>query len=84
MTTKLTLSLQKDVIHKAKKFAKNKNKSLSRIIEEYLSDLTKSQKETNTRDTIPPITKELAGILKNKKNLNTRSSIASFLEEKYK
>ena len=37
MTTKLTLTIDKAIIKKAKSFARDKNKSVSRIVEEYLN-----------------------------------------------
>jgi hypothetical protein len=40
MTSKLTLSVEENVIIKAKEFAKSTNKSLSKIIENYLRNLT--------------------------------------------
>ena len=40
MTTKLTLSLSKSVIDKAKRYAKVNNQSLSQIIESYLERIT--------------------------------------------
>ena len=41
MDTKLTLSLDKSVIEQAKDYAKSNKVSLSRLIESYLSSLTK-------------------------------------------
>ena len=43
MTTKLTLSLKKAVIEKAKIYAKNSNQSLSQIIESYLDKITSNK-----------------------------------------
>ena len=40
MNTKLTLSIDMDVIRRAKGFAKNSNRSLSEIIESYLDKFT--------------------------------------------
>lgn len=40
MTTKLTLSIDKDVIEQSKKFASSHNRSLSDIIESYLKAIT--------------------------------------------
>jgi len=45
MTTKLTLSLKKSVIEKAKKYAKGNNQSLSQIIESYLEKITSQTTE---------------------------------------
>ena len=40
MPTKLTLSIDQQVILKAKKFAKNSGRSLSEIVESYLDKIT--------------------------------------------
>lgn len=40
MTTKLTLSINKTVIEKAKLYAKGNNQSLSQIVESYLEKIT--------------------------------------------
>lgn len=45
MTTKLTLSLNKSVIERAKKYAKTNNQSLSQIIESYLEKITSQDPE---------------------------------------
>ena len=44
MDTKLTLKLNDSVIERAKKYASNKNLSLSRLIENYLDLLTSEKK----------------------------------------
>jgi hypothetical protein len=50
MTTKLTLSVEKDTIETAKLYAKNQNKSLSEIIENYLKVLVQDTKEEQVID----------------------------------
>ena len=40
MDTKLTLTLEKDVIEKAKLFARSRNRSISDLVENYLRALT--------------------------------------------
>jgi len=45
MSTKLTLSLKKSVIEKAKEYAKGNNQSLSQIIESYLEKITSQNPE---------------------------------------
>ncbi len=45
MNTKLTLSLKKSVIEKAKQYAKGNNQSLSQIIESYLEKITSGDPE---------------------------------------
>ena len=58
MNTKLTLSLDKTVIDKAKSYAKNTGRSLSEIVENYFENLTSnSQDETE----IHPKVKKLIG-----------------------
>ena len=44
MNTKLTLTIEQKIIQRAKKYAKDKNRSLSDIIENYLKILTKEEK----------------------------------------
>lgn len=43
MTTKLTLSIDKDVIKQSKKFAAAHNRSLSDLIESYLKAITSAE-----------------------------------------
>ena len=45
MNTKLTLSLNKSIIEKAKQYAKGNNQSLSQIIESYLEKITSQHPE---------------------------------------
>lgn len=45
MDSKLTLKLNENVIERAKKYASNKNISLSRLIENYLDSLTREQND---------------------------------------
>lgn len=61
MKTKLTLSIDKAVLTKAKRAAKKENKSLSELVEGYLKKKYKSSTKTDT-----PITDSLTGILKGK------------------
>ena len=84
MTTKLTLSLEKDVINQAKKFAREKNKSLSRIIEEYLMELTAKKNVKLEKNSLPPISRELAGSVKAGGAADIRKELADYLDRKYK
>lgn len=47
MNTKLTMNLEQDIIEQAKEYAKSKNKSVFKLVEEYLCSLVsaKSQKK---------------------------------------
>lgn len=57
MIGKLTIAIEKSVIEKAKKYAKEKEQSLSYIIENYLNALTKDAKEEEIE--ITPLVKSL-------------------------
>lgn len=84
MTTKLTLSIEKETIDKAKKVAKLKNKSLSKMIEDYLNEIISNQNDIPIKKKLPPISKELSGILKNFNINYDNKEMASYLEKKYK
>ena len=68
MNTKLTLSLEKEVIEKAKIYAKGTGRSLSEMVENYFRNLvSRSQNDTKIEDEygdIDPKLKKLIGIIK--------------------
>lgn len=59
MKAKLTLKIDKSKIEKAKKYAMEKDSSLSKMIENYLQALTNKQEED---DEISPLVKSLTKI----------------------
>lgn len=61
MQTKLTLSIEKEVIQTAKRYAQSRLESISSLVEAYFRALTSEDSEKS--DEIPPITRELAGTL---------------------
>jgi len=63
MNTKLTLTLQQDVIEEAKKYASSKGSSLSEIVENYFKLITEKSQHKNKRKLSPRISK-LKGVLK--------------------
>lgn len=65
MQTTLTLLLEKERIEQAKTLARQQNKSLSQLVEEYFRTLTSSTADRTTQlaDELPPITQSLCGIL---------------------
>lgn len=67
MNTKLTLTIERSVIEKAKKYAKDKERSLSNLIENYLKALTK-ESESNEIE-LTPIVKSLKVLLPLQKTL---------------
>jgi hypothetical protein len=59
MDSKLTLKLEKEVIEKAKFYAKSQHTSLSRLIENYLMTITSEEDQ----ESITPLVKSLSGII---------------------
>jgi len=60
METKLTLKMDKKVIHTAKMYAKRNNRSLSKMVENYFKNLSP---EHNFSMKHSPIVERLSGIL---------------------
>lgn len=81
MDTKLTLVADKEIIEKAKQYAKSQKISLSRLIESYLSSLvTKSSEEIE----ISPLVKSLSGVISLENDFDVKENYTDFLLEKYK
>jgi hypothetical protein len=57
MTTKLTLSVDRQVVQKAKRYARKQNKSLSQLVTNYLRHVT--SEDSGTSD-IDPVVLEIA------------------------
>jgi hypothetical protein len=81
MNTKLTLTIEQSIIEKAKKYANNKGRSLSSIIENYLKVITKEEIADDIK--LTPIVKSLKGSFKAPRNLNYKKEISKRLSEKY-
>ncbi len=61
MTTKLTLRMEKTLVAKAKREARHRGKSVSKMVAEYFGALGE---EAYPADTLPPVTASLYGLLK--------------------
>ena len=81
MITKLTLTIEKSVIQKAKKYAKEKERSLSDIIENYLKAITED--EVGEEIKITPLVKSLKGSFKAPKDFNYKEELTKALSDKY-
>ena len=81
MNTKLTLTIEQTVIEKAKKYAKDKERSLSNLIENYLMALTK-ESDFNEIE-LTPIVKSLKGSFTAPKNFDYKKELTNRLSEKY-
>lgn len=79
MNTKLTLNLDKSVIEQAKKYAREHQVSLSKLIENYLDSITKSSIE---KSKISPLVESLTGVIPDG-NYDDRKDYTDFLSEKY-
>jgi replicative DNA helicase len=82
MNTKLTLTIEQEIIERAKNYAKEKNRSLSDIIENYLKMLTKSERKQKVEN-LNPIVQSLKGSFKMPKNMDYKKELRNRLEEKY-
>ena len=82
MNTKLTLSIEREVVDAAKAYAKDRKKSLSNIVEEYLKALA-TRKSTNKKDELTKIVRELKGSLKLPKGKIYKELLQDALVEKY-
>lgn len=81
MNTKLTLTIEQTIIEKAKKYAGNKGRSLSDIIENYLKVITKE--DDNDKTELTPIVKSLKGSFKAPENFDYKTELSKRLTEKY-
>ena len=81
MSTKLTLTIEKSVIEKAKKYARNRERSLSDLIENYLKALTKE--ELKSQEELTPMVKSLKGSFKMPKDFDYKKELTESLSEKY-
>lgn len=81
MNTKLTLTIDDEVISIAKKYAKQKGKSLSDIVENYLMSLT--SKEVKEERISPKILK-LMGVIELPENYDYKKELTKGLLKKYK
>lgn len=81
MNTKLTLSLDKEIIEKAKNYARDKQISLSALIENYLQKLlveyTESERSKGS------IVDELSGIIELDADYDYKADYTDYLNKKY-
>jgi len=81
MSSKLTLTIDKSVIDKAKKYAKDKGRSLSDIIENFLKAITEDVH--NDEIEIGPIVKSLRGSFKAPDDFDYKKELTDALAKKY-
>lgn len=82
MNTKLTLTIEKEVIERAKKYAKEKNRSLSDLIENYLKILTLEEQKKKAKN-LNPVVKSLKGSFKTSEKMDYKAELKKRLDKKY-
>ncbi|MEZ4825494.1 MAG: DUF6364 family protein [Bacteroidia bacterium] len=82
MNTKLTLSLDKQVIELAKIYAKEKKVSLSFLIENYLQKIVSGYRPSNNEN--GSLVDELSGIITLPPNFDYKKAQAAHFSEKHK
>ncbi len=81
MTTKLTLSLNNEIIARAKSYASINHTSLSTLVENYFRFLTE-QKAKNTKS-VSPLVNELSGIIDLPTDFDSKKEYTNYISEKY-
>lgn len=80
MSMKLTLTIDKSIIERAKFYAKQTGRSLSELIENYLADITKESNQT----AISPKLEKIVGSVKLPDDFNEQEELQSYFEKKHK
>lgn len=80
METKLTLKLKKNIIDRAKKYARDQEISLSKLIENYLNAITAS---SDKKKDISPLVKSISGVIKLQDDFDHKEIYHKSLDEKY-
>jgi len=81
MDKKLTLSLNAQVIDRAKRYAKNQETSLSKLIENYLAALT--GQENDQTEEITPLVARLVGTVSIPDDYDFKFDYSDYLTKKY-
>lgn len=80
MISKLTLTVEEKVIRKAKSYAHKNGKSLSKIVEHYLENLTEAGEE---KKEMPGSLRKLYGAVKIPSSLEHKKEIRRIMKTKY-
>lgn len=82
MNTKLTLTIEEEVIQVAKEYAKEKGQSLSDLVENYFKLITKDRRTIKPEELSPRI-QRLRGIIKTDEPIDYKKVLAEELAKKY-
>lgn len=85
MNTKLTLSLEKEVIEQAKIYAKGTGRSLSEMVENYFKSLVEKSNKNNFKeeDKIDARLQKLVGIIQLPEDFDLKKARDEHYKEKY-
>ena len=84
MNTKLTLSLEKEVIEKAKVYAKGTGRSLSEMVENYFRSLVSKSDKNNIDDNdIEEQLKKITGIVTLPDDFDIKKAKEEYYKERY-
>ena len=81
MNAKLTLSLNREIIEQAKKFSRSHHKSLSKLIEGYLRQVTHSDDASMQ---VTPLVAKLSGVIDAQKLGDHKGAYGDYLADKYR
>ncbi|MEN9448111.1 MAG: hypothetical protein RJA25_1401 [Bacteroidota bacterium] len=79
MTTKLTLTIEKSIIERSKKYAKHNGRSLSDLVEKYLNNITQDDISTAKLSKL----KKIVGAVKLPENFDEKKELSSYYEMKH-
>lgn len=82
MDAKLTLKLDKEVIERAKRFARKYNTSLSKMVERYFDQVTQQEEEGGSLE-LTPLVRSLHGIAPMPPDLDAETAYFEHLLEKH-
>jgi len=80
MTTKITLTVEEDIVKKAESYAKQTGRSLSELVETYLETLTEDHGKTQQ---ISAKLKKLVGSVKLAADFDEKKELAAYFERKH-
>lgn len=80
MDVKLTIKLDKGVIIRAKRYARHRRTSLSRLIESYLDSVTTEEPDDLE---ITPLVKSLSGVIRVPEDFDYKKERSDYLNRKY-
>lgn len=81
MKSKLTLNVDKDLVCKAKLYARSSGISLSDLVESYFKILT--SKEADTQDDLTPKVKSLMGSMEVSEDFDYKADLSDQLSRKF-